>query len=212
VNDLDLSGTVPPGRFTDITYVALRTNRMSEFRQTVTPRTLVCAVVEPWSSTRLIEYRGLSQGGFQFPVVGSGIVEDARHRDFSFNALLYDVVDHVVMDGCGTGLADLRSPKRRFVPLNESTDPAAQAMVLLRAIKFALRWHDSGPHDLEPLCAWLNALPEDVFALMTAEDRNGLVDTYRRLVSAHPDQQRELAAELPDVGRKFVETLIRLAS
>ncbi|WP_172803286.1 hypothetical protein [Alloactinosynnema sp. L-07] len=212
VNDLDLAGTVPAGRFTDITYQTMRATRMTEFRTTVTPGTLVCAVTPPWNNIRVIEYRGLSQGGFEFPLIGSRIAEDSRHRDFSFNTLLYDVLDHVVLDACGTGLVDLRAEKLRFAPRNESTDPATQAMILFRALKFAVRWHDRGPHDLAPLAAWLDGLPPDFFDPLTCDDWSGLRGAHRRSVTAPVDRQHEFADLLPEPGRSFLRTLIGRAS
>jgi poly(A) polymerase len=67
VNDLDLAGTLPPGRFTDITRQMLRALGMSEFRTTVCPSSLVCSVLQPRSTSRLIEYRGLSKGDSASP-------------------------------------------------------------------------------------------------------------------------------------------------
>jgi hypothetical protein len=62
VRDLDLSGTVPPGRFTDITHQMLRALGMAELRTTVCPTSLVCSVVAYKPTDRLIEYRGLTKG------------------------------------------------------------------------------------------------------------------------------------------------------
>jgi poly(A) polymerase len=208
VNDLDLAGTVGPGRFTDITYQTLRALRMSEFRTTVTPNSLVCAVVSPWSRTRLIEYRGLSRGGFNFPAVGSSLVEDAGHRDFSFNALLYDVLDHVILDASGTGIRDLLADERRFSPLNLSSDPLTRAMILIRAVKFVMRWRGTVPLDLAPLHSWIAILPADFCRQLTRADWSGLTSAYRRATQATSDVQREFAAALPEPGRELVETLI----
>ncbi|MEV6875291.1 hypothetical protein [Amycolatopsis sp. NPDC051128] len=213
VQDLDLAGTVPPGRFADVTRQTLRAMGMSEFRTTITPSSLVCSVVRPKSNSRLIEYRGLSKGGFHFPVVGSRLAEDAEYRDFAFNALMYDVLGHIVIDSSGTGLDDLLGQKRRFTPQNVSTDPFTQAEVVLRAAKFALRWCEGSPLnlasvDLAPLKTWIAALPPALCQMLTRAQLNGLKTMYHRTIRASPQHQREFAARLPEPGRKLIETLI----
>lgn len=213
VHDLDLAGTVPPGRFTDITRQTLRALGMSEFRTRVSSSSLVCSVVRPKSTSWLIEYRGLSQGGFRFPVVGSRLDEDARYRDFAFNALMYDVLDHVVIDASGTGLDDLLGDKRRFTPRNFSTDPYTQAEVVLRAAKFVLRWCageslDLTSVDLEPLKTWITTLPPTLCQMLTPAQWNGLTSKYHQVVLASEQHQREFATTLPEPGRALLETLI----
>jgi hypothetical protein len=209
VKDLDLAGTVPPGRFTDISYQTLRALGMSEYRTTITPESLVCAVVPPKSKTRLIEYRGLHQGGFRFPAVGSRLAEDARYRDFSFNALLYDTLKHEVFDACGTGLTDLLGETRRFVPQDVSEDPLKQAMIVLRAAKFALRWRDNTPLDLTSLHSWIGTLPPDFCQTLTPAHWNGLRSAYKRTIHDPPQRLQDFAAHLPQAGRELIETLIR---
>lgn len=213
IQDLDLSGTVAPGRFTDITYQTLRATRMSEFRTTVNPSSLVCAVTGLKPSSRLFEYRGLSRGGFYFPVVGSRLADDSRHRDFAFNALLYDIQYHELLDPSGTGLADLLGEKRRFTPLRAVTDPQACATVVVRAAKFALRWcdgqsEDQPPLDLELLRSWISTLPADLCQRLTRAQWNGLRSRYQRTVDASPQRQHEFAASLPEPGRGLIETFI----
>jgi hypothetical protein len=77
VTDLDLSGTLPPGRFSDLTRQVLRATPMAECVTTVSPDSLVCSVKARSSDKPLIEYRGLSRGGFRFAAVGSSLAEDA---------------------------------------------------------------------------------------------------------------------------------------
>lgn len=207
VNDLDLSGTVPAGRFTDLAYQALRASRMSECRMTVTPGTLVCAVVPPGGTERVIEYRGLSRGGFPFPAVGSSLAEDARHRDFAFNALLYDVLDHQVFDPDGRGLNDLLGEPRRFRPLNRGVDPLRMAQILVRAMKFATRWELDHDLDLELLFTWVATLPPDLPDVLTGPNWESLrKDTAE--IKAPLEQQQAFAAKLPQTGRVLLEALI----
>ncbi|GAA3535688.1 hypothetical protein GCM10022419_014170 [Nonomuraea rosea] len=216
VNDLDLSGTVPAGRFTDVTRQTLRALRMSEWRTTVTPSSLVCSVLPPKSdksNNRLIEYRGLSKGGFKFPVVGSQLSEDAQYRDFAFNALLYDILDHQIMDPSGMGLDDLLGKERRFTPLNVSDDPFTQAAVIARAAKFALRWREDNPSgvvslDLDPLKAWIVALPSALCSMLSSSQWRTLRNAYQRSIHATVQQQHEFAAMLPQPGCDLLDILI----
>jgi hypothetical protein len=207
VNDLDLAGTAPPGRFTDITRQVLRATAMSEFRTTITPDSLVCAVVPVGSRTRMIEYRGLTQSGFRFPAVGTRMSEDVRHRDFSFNALFYDALGHRVIDPCGSGISDLLRVPRRFVPLKEDERPAARAEILVRAAKFFVRWHDKGM-DLTPLQEWVSGFPPDFGQKLTSREMRRLSDQYQREVVGSHQRHREFAESLPSPGRELIEKLI----
>ncbi|GAA3791252.1 hypothetical protein [Amycolatopsis tucumanensis] len=206
VKDLDLSGTVPAGRFTDTARQTLRAYRMSEFRTTITPHTLVCAVVPPGQRTRLIEYRGLSQGGFRFPAVGSSLSEDARHRDFTFNALHYDTLGHRVFDGSGTGIRDLLGPARRFDPLKRPTDPVARAEILIRAAKFFVRWTKTDC-DLTPFLEWVATFDDGWHEALGTRTLSRLTDDYEQNVVGPPGRHQEYLDLLPPQGRKLIEKL-----
>lgn len=208
INDLDLSGTVPAGRFSDILYQSLRASRMAEFPTTVTPGSLVCAVMPPGSRTRLIEYRGLSATGFRFPAVGSSLVQDVRTRDFTFNALFYDVLDHKIFDPTGRGIDDLRAAERKFVVLKETCESFARAEVIVRALKFAMRWRESRPPDIDGLNSWLCAGDPDLCGALTRKQWRSLGEQYRKSVSAAKEDQRTFAERLAAPGRQLLETLI----
>jgi poly(A) polymerase len=207
VKDLDMSGTAPTGRFADIAYQALRAAGMSEGLVTVSPSSLICAMAPPGTTKRMIEYRGLSVGGFPFPVVGSGLTEDARHRDYSFNSLLYDVLDRKLFDPSGTGLRDLLGTVRCFRPLSYSTNPYKRADVLVRAMKFALRWDGEVELDLRPLHAWTRALPPDLCDSLTDGEWSSLRRTQRDIPESL-DRQRQFAASLPEPGSSLVARLV----
>lgn len=209
VNDLDLSGTVAPGRFSDIAYQSLRASRMSEFRTTVTPGSLVCAITPPGpGKDRLIEYRGLAVGGFRFPAVGSTLVEDVRHRDFRFNALFYDVLEHELFDPTGGGVDDLLGGRRRFLPLKETEDPCALGEVVIRAMKFALRWAGTVDLELDELNGWLSRLGPDLHRRLLRPQWARLEAIYAKCVDADTADQREFAAKLVQPGRELLEKLI----
>jgi tRNA nucleotidyltransferase/poly(A) polymerase len=206
INDLDMAGTAPPGRFVDMTYQALRASGKTEHRLSVSPDTLVCAVTVA-GSKRIIEYRGLSIGGFPFPAVGSRLAEDARHRDFTFNALIYDALDHALFDPTGMGLRDVLGEVRRFRPIKQTEDPFELAMVVLRAMKFALRWVGTVDRDLGPFFRWLETLPADLWRSLTRDEWSKL-RRERRKLKYPAEQQLEFAATLPEPGRDLLVSLI----
>jgi hypothetical protein len=206
VKDVDMSGTVPPGRFSDISYQALRATGMPEARITICPQDLVCSImVGP--ATTVVEYRGLSLGGFRYPAVGSRLVEDAWHRDFSFNSLLYDVLEHEVFDPLGYGLEDLRGGVRRFVPLKLTGEPRQMAAVVVRAMKFALRWENDTQLDLEPLRRRLEDLTVDFWQGLAQDDWESLRSEHAS-VNASLDRQRRFASELPEAAQFLIASLI----
>ncbi|MFE7512340.1 hypothetical protein ACFU8I_14165 [Streptomyces sp. NPDC057540] len=183
VNDLDLTGTAPAGAFTETTRQVLDLDGSSaEHPQRFSPDTLVCTVLDPVARTGgpSLDYRGLGLGldGTSFPATGTDLLQDSLQRDLTVNTLLYEPVQNLVVDPLDTALDDLTDAdgKRRLVPVNSSTDPLVCAEVLLRGVKFRLRWDDRALDD-GPLCAWALALPDD---LLDRLDRRG-EETWHRL-------------------------------
>jgi hypothetical protein len=208
VNDLDLSGTVPPGRFSDIVRQVLRAIGMSECETTVTPDSLVCSVRSRRTNARLLEYRALNRGGFRFPAVGSGLAEDAQHRDFAFNALFYDPMEHKIYDAGGSGLDDLRDGRRRFTTLKSTHDPVAQAEVILRGVKFAYRWRDEPDLCLSGYRNWVAALPPDLRERLTRKQRKALARRCREHVKDDEWIVTFAHDQLPEPGRALLLELI----
>jgi poly(A) polymerase len=203
INDLDMAGTAPPGRFMDMMYQALRASGRTEHLLSVSKDSLICSVAYA-RNKRYIEYRGLSLGGFRFPAVGSRLAEDARHRDFSFNALIYDALDHVLFDPTGHGLADLLRKPRTFRPIKESDSPYELATVVIRAMKFALRW--PGQVDLDLFHRWLHTLPADIWRSLS-EDELSRLRVQRQRLKYPRGKQREFAATVPEPGRELLMSL-----
>ncbi|WP_433455352.1 hypothetical protein ACQPXS_45605 [Streptomyces sp. CA-142005] len=172
VNDVDLTGTAPAGAFTDTARAVLDLDGISaEHVQRFNPWTLTCGILDPVDRTHgpTLDYRGLGvpRDVARFRMTGSDLLQDARQRDLTVNTLLYDPLLNVVVDPLGDALDDLgyAAPQgtRRLVPALVSQDPMASAEVLLRGVKFLLRWqgHPGGLDD-EPLRAWALALPDDL--------------------------------------------------
>ncbi|MER8047188.1 hypothetical protein [Streptomyces sp. NPDC094032] len=204
VNDLDLTGTAPAGAFTETARQVLDLDGMSaEHPQRFSPDTLVCSVLDPVArgGGPSLDYRGLglARDGMPFPATGTDLLQDARQRDLTVNTLLYDPVRNLVVDPLGAALDDLATPEgtRRLVPVDTSADPLAQAEVLLRALKFLLRW-DGLALDDGPLRAWALALPDD---LPDRLDRRGGA-TWHRLAGLW-------AQCVPDPGSPALEAAVR---
>ncbi|HEX8869559.1 MAG TPA: hypothetical protein VF821_28110, partial [Lentzea sp.] len=214
VNDLDLAGTAPTGRFCDLAQQSLRAMGMTEHYVRVIPGSLVISIVTPPTTNRgrapqqLIEYRGLNQSGFRFPAVGSQLAEDARNRDFTFNTILYDVLDHQVIDTSGSGLGDLCGVKRRFVPMSIAKSSPEIANTLIRAAKFALRWSEESELDLSPLHDWLSTVPTDFADSFHDCEWTCFAEFYRTEVQAPTEAQSEFVAALPSPGNTFLARLI----
>jgi len=196
VNDLDLSGTAPPGHFTELAYSALRAAGLSECEQTVTPKSLVCAARVPGADDRMIEYRSLALRGYQFPATGSDLEEDSGHRDFAFNALHYDALTDVVIDSTGHGVNDVIGPMvlRPVLNLNQAL---REALVVLRGAKFKARWREDLV-DVEPFSTWTAGLRWSLDEL-TPADWAALEKQYRESAAG---KEPELAAAARELGPK----------
>ncbi|MFG3013011.1 hypothetical protein ACGFZB_21590 [Streptomyces cinerochromogenes] len=189
VHDLDLTGTAPAGAFTEAARAVLDLDGLSaEHVQRFNPATLTCAILDPVARTHgpTLDYRGLGllREATRFPATGSDLLQDSRQRDLTVNTLLYDPLRDLVVDPLGQALDDLGDEPRqgplRLVPALASTDPLARAEVLLRGLKFLLRWHRRpGEPDDEPLRAWARALPAD---LLDRIDARG-PDTWHHLAA-----------------------------
>lgn len=208
VNDLDLTGTAPPGRFTEL---AKRVRRRSglEFRTKVSPDSLVCSAAPPRGGERLYEYRTLNSAAFRFPACGSDLETDARCRDFTVNSLYYDPAGDTVVDPTGRGLADLRARPRRIVSINSTQNPLDQARIILRAVKFALRWAGTTGYEFGETAARLAHVPPTVWDGMPSAAWERLADDHRRALSGHaPGQQMSIATALGPAAAGLLATLL----
>ncbi len=161
-------------------------------------RSLVCSATNRLGGPRLFEYRTLNlTGPWLFEVCGSDLAQDALCRDFTTNSLYYDPNEHTLLDPTGRGLSDLTGSPRRLVTLRETTDPAKQAGLVLRAIKFTLRWAPSGDLSITEFRQWADDLPSDWRASLDATTWRRLAQDHHEYVRGHsPDEQREAARRL----------------
>ncbi|MDG4813957.1 hypothetical protein O7628_00345 [Micromonospora sp. WMMD956] len=218
VNDLDLSGTAPPGRFCDVILPVLRVENLAESEILVCKDTLVCST-SPFETAVLdgayIEYRSLALIGHQLPGTSSDFAEDAAKRDLSFNTLHYDRRGAEVLDPTGRGLADLTAAARRFFPCRTARDDRSTAAVVLRAVKQAARWSRAGVAvDLTELSAWIAELAPEPWRDASDDTWRGIRDdhAYYLAPEATPAEQRALAARLGARAQVLVARLLEEAS
>ncbi|MFD0208836.1 hypothetical protein ACFVH9_06835 [Streptomyces hirsutus] len=210
VNDLDLTGTAPPGRFSDLAKGARRRSGL-EFRRKVSPFSLVCSAVPPQGGERLYEYRTLNSAEFAFPACGSDLEADAGCRDFTVNSLYYDPVGDTVADPTGRGLADLRARPRRLVCLNPTDDPLDQARIILRTVKFAARWTGTTGCDFDETAARLAHLPASVWDGLAPAAWRLLAGDHRRYLGGHdPERQLGLATALGPAAAGLLALLLEV--
>jgi poly(A) polymerase len=206
VNDLDLTGTAPPGRFTATARTVLRRNGFAEFREKVSPDSLVCSTAPSGGGRRLFEYRPLMLTGFRFPASGGDLGEDAYNRDFTINSLYYDARRDIVIDPTGRALTDVTAVPRQLVSVNETGDPVQLAHIVIRGIKFVLRWNDTVVveplriSDEPPRPGWLQRIH--------ADDWPKLVAAYRRSTNGFTSDTHDAAAR--SLGAVAVELLDEL--
>jgi hypothetical protein len=200
-NDLDFSGTAPPGRFTEIAeHVRKRTGL--EYRTKVSD-SLICYTVLP-DDLPLYEYRTLNLPAYPFPASGSDLVEDASCRDFTVNSLLLDPQDHLVLDPTGTGMEHLRARPRELVTLNRTEDLADRTEIVLRAVKFHLRWHaDPGVN-----CPRLPDLPAGWQASLSDQAWRSLEEAHASIARDYNSEQRHASAKaLGAVAAELLDAL-----
>ncbi|HEX8868885.1 MAG TPA: hypothetical protein VF821_24705 [Lentzea sp.] len=205
-NDLDLAGTAPPGRFLDIAR-ALMVRHGQEHRVQFSPDTLLCYAKS--DETRLYEYRTLNLPGSRYPAGGSDLAADAEFRDLTINSLFYDPVRKVVLDPSGQGLEHLGSTPRVLASVNTSVDPAVRGRVIIRAVKFVVRWRDSIECDISELARHLRDYPEDLVERLSIEELRELGGAHRYELGEVPaDRQRVAAAELAPVAVRLIDVLL----
>ncbi|WP_261556922.1 hypothetical protein [Frankia tisae] len=161
VRDLDLTGTMPSGEFAATAERVLRRAAVEHRPKICVSPRLVCSY-RPFSlsdTARFFEYRGLAVTDLGVPATGGDFETDSAARDLTINSLYYDPVEHVVYDPTGLGLADLRSP-RRLRTVNRTLDPRVAGEIVIRALKFGVRWPDA---ETAEVGAWLAGLPDDLF-------------------------------------------------
>ncbi len=141
--DLDLVGSLPPGRFAeDMREFVGRAELPIRFN----PFSGVVAVSRDASGgERVLEYAPLkdtARKGSNSLMFGCDLQIDASWRDLTVNTVAYDWNSELLADPTGRGMNDLRAMTLR-APAIPKDRPGFRAHLLFRYFKFVRRWPDA---------------------------------------------------------------------
>jgi hypothetical protein len=204
VKDFDLAGTIGPYCLDQAMSRLLRRSGRGNYIRRLSSQNILSVAPPGEDSPRLVEYKPLARPGHRPRVWGGGLREDATTRDLTFNALYYDWQLDVLADPCGEGQADLDSRVMR-TPY-EGTDVVELARILLRCVKFQLRYLD---FDVSPMVKIFEEnLPADLDTISKC-DWNQLAGMYQRTIPpelAGRDRADEMAV-VAEFGPKATRLL-----
>ncbi|WP_232383759.1 hypothetical protein [Actinomadura violacea] len=190
VNDLDFSGTVPPGLMASLVRDVLSGMGIRGCYPIVKVSSgRVCSATLEQHGEPLLEYKALDLRGFPFAVTGGDLGRDAEVRDLTVNSIHYDPRYRLILDptrrglahlGCASGVQDVDDVEDMggadggvvrvlWVPYRDGV-PAEQAGVLLRLVKFVVRWRGEGRRiEFAQPVHWAAALPADLLSRVSAD-------------------------------------------
>jgi hypothetical protein len=207
VNDLDFSGTVPPGLMATLAWEVLAGMGLGHRRKVWGGR--VCLVWLDGGSDPILEYTALAHQGFHFPVSGGDMCLDAKTRDLTVNSIHYDPRRRLLLDPTGRGLSDLGGPKRILVTCYKYEDPYGQASILLRLVQFVARWRGEGRRiDVEQPLQWAEGLPADLFTRIPEPKWRDLIQSRNHYVEDFSVEAWQTAARA--LGPMAVQLLMEL--
>jgi hypothetical protein len=208
-NDLDFCGTIPVGEMHDLAGEALARDGSGDYRLRVSPR-LVFSIKPEVGGKRILEYKCLALTGLRFPASGGDLNEDAACRDLTVNSLYYDPVKEVVADPTGKGVEHLFSVPLKLVTPYRGDDPMEQAHIVLRGLKFWLRWPDA---DVSQLMEWARSLTDDLPERISDGAWFIVQGAWERCVRKRDrTRARELADRLGPAARRLLDALMSGAS
>lgn len=206
VSDLDMTGTIGPGCLSRIATAAMRKSGAGDYEVSISPQ-LVWSIRPDKQTPRLLEYKPLARTWFRFPAWGGSLAEDAATRDLTINALYYDLRHGVLADPCGQGRADLLGAPRVARTPYRGDDPVEQACIILRCVKFKLRWPEL---DTTAVADWVKLLPEDLAARIPGTDWDQrIVTTRKRCIPSRHTGNDELAIAT-ELGPPAVRLIVQL--
>ncbi|WKD36740.1 hypothetical protein [Streptomyces xanthophaeus] len=206
-NDLDFAGTLPPLELLQEIEEQYVDAGLGDHRPRMSPLSLVVHLSRPGQrGPRILEYKALAVTDFPFSAYGGSLTDDAASRDLTVNSLYYDHGRRLLVDPTGEGIAHLRARPRVLASRNTERAAGRSAAVLLRFLKFALRYPDA---DLTRLRDWAAALPADLSDRLGEDDWPALRHSWRSYV---PDEGRQRALETAGLLGPAVAALVdRLA-
>jgi Poly A polymerase head domain len=199
VNDFDVAGTIGPGCLDAMIRLRRRCG-IGDYKTSISAGNVWSVTPREQPEPRLVEYKPLARTAFRFPVWGGSLGEDAATRDLTINALYYDRQFDVLTDPCGEGRAHLDG-RVMATPLRVK-DPVEQASIILRCLKFRLRWPEL---DITAMVEWINDLTGDLVTQIPESKRKGLVSKRNRCVPREFRGTHELA-----IAAEFGEKAVRL--
>jgi hypothetical protein len=207
VNDLDVAGTIGPGCLNKIAVAPLRRNDAGDYECRISAR-LVWSLRTDLHSRPLLEYKALARSVFRFPAWGGSLAEDTATRDLTINALYYDLRNNVLADPSGQGRAHLCSAGAPMVAATpyRGDDPAERACIILRIVKFKLRWPDL---DITQVAGWVKDLPGDLVERIPQTEWDRIITTRERCVQPEHrgDPEMTVAGELGPVAKRLIAEL-----
>ncbi|HVO54720.1 MAG TPA: hypothetical protein VMT37_09925 [Solirubrobacterales bacterium] len=207
INDLDLTGTAPVGAFLRAAIDWLVGAGLGDLRVKMNTGSMVCSATNPRDEARLFEYKPLVLVGCNFLASDGDLKMDSETRDLRFNCLFYDPVRELLLDPTGQAIDDIRGRPIKFVVASKATDPEAQAGLILRALKFMVRYESLG-YDTTAAEAWVRSLPAGLVNLVAAKKLKGLqakrIDWLKGL---GPEDQMELAERLGPAAEELLRRL-----
>lgn len=206
INDLDITGTVPVGAFIRGATDWLMAAGLGDRRVQVNSGSMVCSTSKV-GGARLFEYKPLVLSGCNFLACDGDLKMDSETRDLTFNCLFYDPVRELLLDPTRQGFDDIRQGPIKFVVVSKSTEPDVQAGLILRVLKFMVRYENFG-YDTTMAEAWVRSLRPDLAKLVSNEKLKYL--RGRRLDWLRPlgaKAQMQLAEKLGPAAEELLRRL-----
>ncbi|MFF4421114.1 hypothetical protein ACFY04_10060 [Streptomyces sp. NPDC001549] len=206
-NDLDFAGTLPPLELLQEIEDRYVDAGLGDYRPQMSMLSLVVHLSRPGQGgPRILEYKALAVTDFLFSAYGGSLTDDIASRDLTVNSLYYDHGRQLLVDPTGEGIAHLRARPRVLASHNTERPAGRSAGVLLRFLKFAVRYPDA---DLTRLRSWAAELPADLPDRLGEDDWRALRYSWRNHV---PDGDRQRALEIAGLlGPAAVALVDRLA-
>ncbi len=116
-----------------------------------------------------------------------------------------------MVDPTGRGLADLQARPRRIVSLNATENPLDQARIILRAVKFAVRWAGTTGYEFGETAVRLAHVPPTAWNGLTPAAWERLVGDHRKALGGYdPGRQMSIAAALGPGAAGLLATLLEV--
>ncbi|GAA1017737.1 hypothetical protein GCM10009556_066270 [Acrocarpospora pleiomorpha] len=204
VNDLDFCGTMLLGELYETADELLTLAGLGDHVRRISPGR-VFSVAADVDAARLLEYKSLSLTGFRFPASGGDLIDDVVTRDLTVNGVYYDPHHQLIIDPSRRGVEHIRAVPRKIVPIYLDDDAVERAQVILRGLKFKIRWPDA---DMTEMATWVGSLPANLAERIPEDRWPRLHRMWRRCVpEEHRDEAVKVAERLGSAADRLVHLL-----